>query len=54
MGVPQILVIILYSVSLISTLILQISGTPRKHDFASALFGALLMMVLLAWGGFFK
>lgn len=54
MGIPQIAIIVLYSLSLGASLILD--GKPRdgKYSFWTTLVTDIIIMVLLAKGGFFK
>lgn len=54
MGVPQIILIVLYAVSLL--LNANSHGTPKegKNNFFMALLRGAIMVTLLIWGGFFK
>lgn len=54
MGVPQIIIIVLYASSLGMTL--AKNGQPKEgeHNFITALIACCIVMGLLWWGGFFK
>ena len=54
MGIPQILIIILYGASLLCDA--NMHGKPKEgeHNFWVGLIGITLQTGLLWWGGFFK
>ena len=52
MGIPQIILLLLYATSL--GISLSKHGETRKYDFWSSLIGCIIEVLLLYWGGFFK
>lgn len=54
MGAPQIIVIVLYALSL--GINMARHGKPRKDKYSlpQAIFGTIIMFGLLIWGGFFN
>ena len=53
MGVPQIIIIVLYAITLL--LSSHSHGKPYEHNqnFWVSLLGVAIMFALLIWGGFF-
>ena len=54
MGVPQIIIIILYAVNLGITLAKHGESTESKYNFIGTFISTALMVGLLIWGGFFS
>lgn len=54
MGIPQIIIIVIYVLSL--GIAIEQHGRPRegKHNFWVALFMVACIFLILNWGGFFK
>lgn len=54
MGVPQLIVIVLYALSL--GINMAYHGKPKegKYSLPATIFSAAIMFTLLIWGGFFK
>lgn len=52
MRAPQIIVIVLFALSLGASMASH--GKPSRENFVNSLIGALIMMSLLYWGGFWS
>ena len=55
MGIPQIIIIVLYSIALLTSAYEH--GKPKEegnNNFWIVFFGIAIQMGLLIWGGFFK
>lgn len=54
MGIPQIIVIVLYCVSVGVSLANHGKKIDASYSFWVKLFSTAIMIALLTWGGFFK
>lgn len=54
MNAPQIIILVLFFISLLISANQHGKNKTGKHDFFVSLFSSLLHLLLLYWGGFFK
>jgi hypothetical protein len=54
MGFPQVVVIVLYSLSLGMSFMQHGKPKTGKYDAWGTLFATIIMILILNWGGFFK
>jgi hypothetical protein len=54
MNAPQIIVIVMFTISLTASAFLHDEYKTGKHNFFVDLIGAAIMLSLLFWGGFFR
>lgn len=53
MGIPQIIIIVLYAMGLGINLVKHGEPLEGKHNIVTSLIGTAIMIGLLIWGGFF-